>query len=143
MDGQISNPLKKVAIYSQVEIELTCETGVEKLTVTIVPDHQADFSSGFLGENTPLSQAVLGQEVGQTLSYHAGDVRAIKILSINQAIILPEEDHDTRRKELIRKAVEQIERTNAMIFASSFSGKWGDYDPEGIQHWDKEDKNSS
>jgi len=23
-----------------------------------------------------------------------------------------------------------------MIFASSFSGKWGDYDPQGIEKWE-------
>jgi hypothetical protein len=24
-----------------------------------------------------------------------------------------------------------------MIFASSFSGKWGNYDPDGITHWEE------
>jgi len=26
-----------------------------------------------------------------------------------------------------------------MIFASSYNGKWGDYDPEGIESWDKKE----
>jgi hypothetical protein len=38
----------------------------------------------------------------------------------------------------MRQAVEQADRTNAMNFASSFSGKWGDYDPQGIEKWDDE-----
>lgn len=24
-----------------------------------------------------------------------------------------------------------------MMFASSFSGKWGDYDPDGMDEWEK------
>jgi hypothetical protein len=28
--------------------------------------------------------------------------------------------------------------TNATIFAPSFSGKWGDYDPQGIEKWEPE-----
>jgi hypothetical protein len=30
------------------------------------------------------------------------------------------------------------QRTNAEIFASSFSGKWGDYDPQGMAGWSEQ-----
>ena len=29
--------------------------------------------------------------------------------------------------------------TNAQMFASSFSGKWGDYDPDGMDGWKEQD----
>jgi hypothetical protein len=30
------------------------------------------------------------------------------------------------------KTVLEVENTTAMVFASSFSGKWGDYDPDSL-----------
>lgn len=29
--------------------------------------------------------------------------------------------------------------TGAIVFASSYSSKWDDYDPEGMEHWDKKE----
>lgn len=40
----------------------------------------------------------------------------------------------------MRKAVAEVERRDAILFASSFSGKWGDYDPSGMEHWEGEDE---
>jgi hypothetical protein len=31
--------------------------------------------------------------------------------------------------------VRQISQTTAANFAASFSGKWGDYDPDGVAKW--------
>jgi hypothetical protein len=33
---------------------------------------------------------------------------------------------------MMKKTLREVEDTNAMVFASSFSGKWGDYDPDSI-----------
>jgi hypothetical protein len=30
-----------------------------------------------------------------------------------------------------------VDQTNAINFASSFSGKWGDYDPAGVEKWEE------
>jgi hypothetical protein len=130
----------KVTLHSQVEIELTCQTGNERITITIVPDDQADFSGGYLSDSTPLAKAILGHNAGEILPYHAGDVQLIEILSISERKELKNADHAANRKEAARKALHQIERTNALIFASSFSGKWGDYDPDGIQNWENDTK---
>jgi hypothetical protein len=61
-----------------------------------------------------------------------GDVYEVKILSISPSHALPPEDVAARLQETIRKAVEQSDLTNAITFASSYNGMWGDYDPAGL-----------
>ncbi len=123
----------KVQSGSHVEIEMLGPEGqVERLSFDIVPDRTADFSRGFLGESTPLAQAIMGQTAGSIIPYQVEDVTRIRILSVRPSRQAPPKEIAARREEIIRKAVENSDRTNAMIFASSFSGKWGDYDPTGF-----------
>jgi len=115
-----------------VEIEITYVDTVERLSFVIVPDELADFANGFLGVGAPLAQAILDKPVGSQINYIQGDARSVKILSAAPTERKPDIKTAQRREETIRQAVEQSERTNAMMFASSFSGKWGDYDPNAI-----------
>jgi hypothetical protein len=46
------------------------------------------------------------------------------------------EDAAERRQATLDKAAQEIAKTNAQIFASTFEGKWGGYNPEGMDHWD-------
>ncbi len=55
----------------------------------------------------------------------------MRIVAVNPSQAMPD-DAAARRQETLRKAVRQSEATNAILFASSFSGKWGDYDPTGL-----------
>ncbi len=129
--SQASKPLLS-AVGTHVTLELITEDGdSEQLEFDLVPDRSADFERGFLGESTPLAQAILGQPVGRSLLYQNADIRAVRILAIapGQAVL---EDAEARRQETLRKAVRQSDATNAILFASSFSGKWGDYDPTGL-----------
>ena len=115
-----------------VTLELITEDGeTEQLEFDLVADRSADFARGFLGESTPLAQAILGQPVGRSLLYQNADIRAVRILSITPSQATPV-DAEARRQETLRKAVHQSDTTNAILFASSFSGKWGDYDPTGL-----------
>jgi hypothetical protein len=120
------------AIGMHVTLELITEDGeTEQLEFDLVADRSADFARGFLGESTPLAQAILGQPVGRSLLYQNADIRAVRILSVTPSQAAPE-DAEARRQETLRKAVHQSDTTNAILFASSFSGKWGDYDPTGL-----------
>ena len=130
-DLQASQTIK-ANLGTYVELELTCESGNERVSFNIVPDKSADYGHGFLGVGTPLAQAILGRIAGQVVPYRAGDVREVKILSVSPSSNMPPSDTVAKREATIQKALEQADRTNAMIFASSFSGKWGDYDPDGI-----------
>ena len=140
MDDQPSLDREKIArLNSHVEIELVYRSGeTEKLAFDIVPDQQADFSSGFLGESTPLAQSILDNPVGETVPYLTEDILAVRILSVGAIASTPTDEAAARRAESIRKAEQASARTSAMIFASSFSGKWGDYDPGGIEKWEDE-----
>lgn len=127
-----------VAVGMHVEVELIDVHGVsETLSFDLVPERSANFDEGRLGANTPLAQAIINQNAGVLLAYNQGDVRSVRILSVRPALEPAPEDATERRQEALRKAVAAAEQTNAAIFAASFSGKWGDYDPEGVAKWEQ------
>ncbi len=66
-----------------------------------------------------------------------GDIRQIRIVSVGPGQSSAGVDAETRRAEVLQKALDDAERTNAQMFASSYSGKWGDYDPDGVDGWDE------
>jgi hypothetical protein len=114
-----------------VELELRYTDGeTEKLSLDVVADTAADFERGCIGESTPLAKAILGRTAGETVSYSGGRVR---ILTVSQSQNQAPEDTAKRREETIQKAVRDSDRTSQILFASSFNGKWGDYDPDSIQ----------
>jgi hypothetical protein len=133
-------PVSLVATGTHVTVELIERSGEsERLELDIVPDQQADFTRGFLGEGTPLGKALLGKEAG-VYPYTVGGLAKVCILSIRPSETPPPDDTATRRQAVLQNAIDESDRVNAMIFASSFSGKWGDYDPSGVEKWDKEKK---
>ncbi|MCO6453020.1 MAG: hypothetical protein J5I90_19705 [Caldilineales bacterium] len=126
-----------VRIGAFVEIELIDVRGqAERLAFDVVPAEAADFDRGLLGEDAPLAIAIFGQPAGRELPYRMGDVQSVRILSVRPSQLKELSDAAARRDASIKKALDAIERTNAAVFASSFSGKWGDYDPAGIEEWD-------
>ncbi len=128
----------KVEVGCHVEVELIDDRGQsEALAFDIVPEQAADFDAGRLGENTPLAHVILGEAVGSLIPYHLGDIRSVRILSIQPGQTQALEDTAARREAALQKALNAIARTDAAIFASSFSGKWGDYDPGGIEEWEE------
>jgi hypothetical protein len=126
-----------------VRVVVFYETGDEQISLVIVPDEQADFAAGFLGAGTPLAQAILGEKAGTKVPYFNGDAMGVQILSVEKTDLSPDEDTAARRERKLRLAVEQSERTNAMMFASSFSGKWGDYDPGAVDREETDSPSSS
>lgn len=129
LDGQ---PLQ-VFTGRNVRIELIDETGLpEMMDVLIVPDAYADLSKGYLGEGTPLAKAILEKTAGETVDYRMGDIQSVRILAVNEAQQGPDESIAERREQTLREARDQSDLTNVMLFASSFNGKWGDYDPASL-----------
>lgn len=136
----VANPLPDaVAIGLHVAIEMIDQRGeCEALAFDIVPERAADFDQGLLGVNTPLAQAILGHKVGSMLPYRLGDVRSVRILSVGPPQAEALADARSRRQAALQKAMDAAARTNAEMFAASFSGKWGDYDPAGVAKWEEE-----
>jgi hypothetical protein len=134
-------PTVQVGAHVIVEL-LSAEGQAQRLEFDIVPDQAADFSRGYLSASTPLAKAILNKPAGVTIPYRQADILQVHILSVSPTVPLPVDDLTQQRKQAARKALEQVQRTNAILFASSFSGKWGDYDPDGIDHWDETDQDS-
>lgn len=120
---------EQVRIGAQVMVELVNEHGDgEPLTVTIVREQFADLENGRLGAQTPLAKAMLGKCAGVTIPYRMGDIRQLRILDVRPAPMAALEDTEARRQAALQAAVAAAERTNAEMFAASYSGKWGDYE---------------
>src|SRR5512133_3606184 len=140
MTGAESSGLK-VWAGRHVELELKYETAeVERMSLDVVADDAADFEHGFLGESTPLAKAILGKTAGSVVSYRAGDITQVRILSVSGELRGKPADLSDRREESLRKAIRHSDHTSAVIFASSMNSKWGDYDPDGLKEDEDEDE---
>ncbi len=142
MTEQLSKADRRPAVVDVgafVEIEFITSGGErESLSFQLVVDAQADFKNGYLGEGTPLAQAILGHPAGDTVPYQADEIEAVEILSVQPGRAAQGEDVAARRQETLRKAAEQSDLTSTILFASSFSGKWGDYDPTSLMdQWEQ------
>jgi hypothetical protein len=122
-----------IAVGSEVAVEFVDREGnKEKLMFVIVEDKSADFSLGYLSESTPLAKALMGEKAGTILPYLKDDILSIEILTVTRSKDKPPEGAAEKREEMMQKALREVQDTNAIVFASSFSGKWGDYDPDSI-----------
>jgi hypothetical protein len=125
---------------AHVDLELIdASGGREPLSFDIVPDKLADFKNGFLGEKTPLAQTINGHFAGERMPYRVDEIVEIHILDVQRSQVKPDQGIEARRQAAMQKAVKQSDLTNAVLFASSFNGKWGDYDPSGLTE-EAEDK---
>ena len=51
---------------------------------------------------------------------------------MSPSTIKPPENAQEARENRMKKTINEVEHTSAVVFASSFSGKWGDYDPDSL-----------
>jgi hypothetical protein len=126
-----------------VEVELVSGAGEsERLTFTLVEDDKADFEAGFLGLSTPLAKTILGKFAGQTLPYLLGDLKSVKIISVQASGQVQTEDVAARRQATLDKAIKHSDYVNAMIFAGAVNSKWGDYDIDKLDpsQWETDEK---
>ncbi|HBY08759.1 MAG TPA: hypothetical protein DEH22_13625 [Chloroflexi bacterium] len=118
-----------------VEIDLIARSGArERLEFDLVPDGQADYQAGFLGVSTPLAKAILGEAAGTLIPYFTEELMGVEILSINESSRKPAQDAAARRQSAVNEARDQIEFTNAVLFAASTDTKWGEYDADGLDY---------
>ena len=118
-----------------VEIELLSRSGErEHLKFDLVSDQQADYQAGFLGVSTPLAQAILGEKIGVTIPYFTDELMAVEILSIRESRRSPDTNPASRREAALKDVQDQIEYTNAVLFAASVDTKWGQYDADGLDY---------
>ena len=141
MSENISVP--RVQPGSCVAIKLLSRSGEsEHLEFDIVPDECADYQAGFLGVSTPLAKTILGEKAGITVPYFTDELMAVEILSIRESTRTPAVDAALRRDAAVKKAKDQIEFTNALLFAASVDTKWGSYDADGLDYETWKTRNS-
>jgi len=129
---------RQVGIGTRIEVELIDQEGNrEPMTFDLVRENRANIEQGLLGENTPLAKAIRGKFVGNTIPYKMGDICRVQIISVRPSEMKAPADAEERRQQVLKKALNDAERTNADMFASSFSGKWGDYNTDDMAEWDE------
>jgi hypothetical protein len=118
-----------VDIGMHVDLELITESGeVEGLALDIVPDNAANYAKGLLGASTPLARALVGHTAGSRVIYQHGDIRFVRILAVHPCSGQELEDLSSQRQAAYQKAVDQSNKTNMLLAASSMNSKWGAYD---------------
>ncbi len=137
MDSEVA-PTSPQRIYRadlgmRVTLELISISEIEQMEVEIVPDQFADIRLGFLGIGSMLAKAILGHKTGDLVPSLVDLTEKIRLLSVMPSPNAPPQEIAERRTQNLRKAIDDSDHTNAIIFASSFSGKWGDYDPNSIK----------
>ncbi len=148
MDTQEASGRKQlpaqVGIGAQVTVELIDAQGHrDPMTVRLVEEGAGDLAQDLLGADTPLGRAIRAKFEGDEFDYAMGDVRRVRIAQVTpgqaaQAKTMARQAQ-SRRDAVLTKARAAAERTNAEMFAASFSGKWGDYDidPPGQHEEDR------
>lgn len=118
-----------VGVGVQVELELfTADGDSERMSFQIVQDASANFDAGLLSVSTPLARALLGKRAGREIAYTQGDVRKVRILHVAPGTLAAPADAAEKRRAALSQALEEVARTNAEIFAASYTSKWGGYE---------------
>ena len=123
----------QVGIGAQVTVDLIDEAGnQDAMTLRLVAAGAGDLAQDLLGADTPLGQAIRAKYEGDEVAYVMGDVRRVRIVAVipgpADAAQAAAAQAQARRQAILHKARSDAERTNAEMFAASFSGKWGDYE---------------
>ena len=131
----------KIRTGMQVEIELVNLDGQgEYQEFIIVPDKLADYAHHLLGESTPLAKAIIGRSAEEAVPYRFDDIVSVRILAVRPVVSEADSEATSQREAEYRQALVDFEKRNAAAFAASFSGKWGDYDPDGVEKWENSHK---
>jgi len=117
-----------ISRHSTVLVELVDSSNAsEQMAFTLVESKQADFKSGLIDENAPLGRALIGHRAGDVVPYEIGDLKEVRILSVERSETVPL-DAAEKRRQIVRTAEAQAEIINQLNFATASGSKWGDYD---------------
>lgn len=129
METQQTTQPEQARLGAYVEVELIDERGNrEPMRFDIVREEHADLDRDRLGVQTPLAKALIGKRVGALIPYRMGDIRQVQIMSVRPSQATTLENTEEQRQAELQKALDAVERTNAEVFAASYTGKWGDYE---------------
>lgn len=131
-----------ITVGTRVRVELIAKNKKrgEKLEFVIVAEGSADFDKGFVGANTPLAQTLLGHTAKEILDYPRGDIKQVKIISVEANESASGVDVTEQHAQMLKRARDKAELADMVSFALTFDSKWGDYDPTTIvENFEKKD----
>ena len=130
---QATEAIPSVTLGAQVQLELIdLRGGRDPLSVQIVADSAADMANNLLGEGTPLGRAIMGRRAGDVVPYKVGELKEVRILAITSGQA-PSGDLTERRAATREKMIKDADKTSRLIFGSTFSSKWGGYEPDKLE----------
>lgn len=125
----MQNGNEQARLGAYVTVELIDERGNgETMSFDLVREEHANLDQDRLGVQTPLAKAIIGKKVGALVNYRMGDIRQVRIISVRPSQLAALENTEEQRQAQLQKALATVERTNAEVFAASYTGKWGDYE---------------
>ncbi len=77
-------------------------------------------------------RALRGKFAGALVDYRMGDICRVAVVEVGPAQTQAPPDAAACRQAMLDEALRKAERTSADMFASSFSGKWGDYNTDDM-----------
>lgn len=125
----MQNRNEQARLGAHVTVELIDERGNgETMSFDLVREEHADLDQDRLGVQTPLAKSIIGKKVGALVDYRMGDIRQVRIVSVRPSQLADLTNTEEERQVQLQKALATVERTNAEVFAASYTGKWGDYE---------------
>jgi hypothetical protein len=125
----MQNGNEQARLGAYVTVELIDEQGNgERMSFDLVREEHADLDRDRLGVQTPLAKTIIGKKVGALVNYRMGDIRQVRIVSVRPSQLTDLANTEEQRQAQLQKALATVERTNAEVFAASYTGKWGDYE---------------
>lgn len=130
----LDTPLfEKIDLYTHVTLELLEDGETQRLEFDLVSAQEADYYQGFLGVDTSLGQAILGQRPGSRLTYFMGETPIdVRILAIAPTTRLADPHRLDQRQATIQQAVTESVLKDRLAVATSMGNKWGDLDADGF-----------
>jgi hypothetical protein len=86
-----------------------------------------------------LGRAIAGKRAGSVAPYRKGDLVEVAVITVTPTGTPAGDDAAARRQATLDKAHQDIARTNAEIFSTTFDSKWGGYDAAAVD-WTVGDK---
>jgi hypothetical protein len=124
---------ERITLYTHVVLEMNEAGETQRLEFDLVSAQEADYYAGFLGENTPLGKAILGQAAGSQVAYeNDGEMIRVRILQATPSTRRPQPGRERKRQETIRQAVRDSQLKDRLSVATSMGNKWGDLDADGF-----------
>ena len=127
----------RAGLGTHVDLDLLDESGASNISPSISSQTAPPTTPAASSAKARLcAKPIRGHVAGDLMAARVGDACQVQLLAVRPGTPVSVAQIAAEKQAILDKAIRESDRTTAAIFASSFSGKWGDYDPDGIANWD-------